>query len=327
MPDPVLRLFVLIALLSSGCDASKDTKDTETDPACQGASPVLTLTDANNYRFSSTLEVQSYPLQAPGNPTIDWSGLSADLVGHPMDPSTEVLSVGIAIFSSLGQDVIQEAIETDNLTATQVSTFVASHTGGLTSLELGGLSQNGNDIDIEDYFLEGTGTWLLLISDSYLAGLGTRMMAFLEPTKSSKETTVRITGESALLDVQADLSLIEPLPVPVREQNLQLDWSGLIHNGRGGAWVKNSVDRVTIARFPDMDAQELQDNFADVELLAEETWSWDLPGGEIALLGELVSQDSSFKGIDAQATWGLALQCTTCPNPAPSFFTVLKGCE
>jgi hypothetical protein len=40
----------------------------------------------------------------------------------------------------------------------------------------------------------------------------------------------------------------------------------------------------------------------------------------------LANRDNTWQGIEEEGTWFMALTCTRCPNPAPSFLTVLEPC-
>lgn len=334
-------VFPLLTLLFPGaaCDPdkndtgeTKDSADSTTDTSdssdpCLDPSPEIALSDSNNYLFSGSLDITGYPLAAPGDPLIDWSAVDTDLLGHPLDPATEILTAAVVVFEQLSEAEVEEALATDSLDMADVTIYVSVNPEGATQAYLSEFTLMGNDIDVESYFVEGTGTWLLILTDTLEVGVGARMAAFLEPTASSKETMANITNESATLNLDVDMSQLEPLVVPTETVDLQLDWSGLSRNGRGTEWVENTVDRVMIAHFADKSPADLQERFTDLELLADPIWNFDIIGGDSADLGELAAKDPSFTGTSTEGTWAMALVCTSCANPAPPFFTILQACE
>jgi hypothetical protein len=314
---------LLLAGLIQACSSSEDSAQ---EAACEGVTSETSLADANNYLFEGSLDIQGYPLAAPGDPLIDWSGLRTDLLGHPIDPATEIRMVAAIVFERMSEDEVEEALSTDSLEESDLSLFVSAYPSGETSLHLSDLTLLGNDIDVEQYFLEGSGTWLFILTDSTVPGVGARMAAFLEPIKGASSTEADITGESALLSLDVDLQSLEALRVPEATPDLELDWSGLTTNGRGADWVEDIVDQVMIAHFPDLGVEDVQDDFADVELIADPLWRLDIVGGTSADLTALAEQDATFTGIDDDGTWAMALVCSTCSNPAPPFFTILESC-
>jgi hypothetical protein len=326
MSAPWTRLpfrHLLAFLLLAGCP-SKATE--ESGLACGDVSEALTLSDENNYLFAGSLDLRSFPLAAPGNPLLDWSGLERDLLGHALDPATEILTVGVAVFEDLGQEDVEEALSSDSLAMSDVRVYVSTHPGGETSLHLGDLTLLGNDIDIETDFLEGTGTWLLVLSDSLLPGVGARMAAFLEPRADASETVAALDEDAALLSLEVDLEDLVALDVPTGRAELSVDWAGLETNGRGGAWKGDSVDRVMVARFAGMDLTAMEADFLDLEIDAADLWNLDFVGGSHVDLAPLADAEPPFEGIDAEGIWALALFCSTCSNPAPPFFTVMRAC-
>jgi hypothetical protein len=310
------RLFALLVL--AGCSETR---------LCPSE---ISLSDENNYRFDGSLDIGSAPLAAPGDPLFDWTGLTKDILGHDLDPMVDVVQVAVIVFENLTEDDVEEKLATDTLLMSDVSLYVSAFPAGATSVSLSELYYMGNDIDVEQYFNEGTGTWLLNLSDNPDPGVGARMLSFLEPLAASKETTLRVTNDSAALSIDVDLDRISPVEIAAGTTDLMLDWSDLGTNGRGTAWVDDTVDELMIARFDHADASDLQMRFQDVEILAESLWSLEFVGGSSLdvsqFSGQLSEQGEAFSGIGTEGTWALALRCTTCANPAPPFFTFLDPC-
>ena len=66
--------------------------------------------------------------------------------------------------------------------------------------------------------------------------------------------------------------------------------------------------------------EDLQEQFLDLELIADQTWSIELTG----TTGYDLAEIPDFTGFTTDGTWILALTCSTCANPAPLFLTVLE---
>jgi hypothetical protein len=148
---------------------------------------------------------------APGDPAIDWSGVTKDLLGHDLDPSTDVQTMAVAGFQSLSEDEVMEALFTDSLEQSDVTRYVNLAAAGATSARLDQLTRLGTGIDVEQYFVESSATWLLLLSDSLDVGIGVRMLAFLEPDFASKESTALLSNDDAVLTLDVKLDKLDPV--------------------------------------------------------------------------------------------------------------------
>src|SRR5579862_6291863 len=63
-------------------------------------SPVVTCTngtivanDANDYAFSSVLTLPAVKVKSMSDLTIDWSGVTQDFLGHPVDPVADLNTI------------------------------------------------------------------------------------------------------------------------------------------------------------------------------------------------------------------------------------------
>lgn len=131
-----------------------------------------------------------------------------------------------------------------------------------------------------------------------------------------------MVDNSTVLSVDVDLTSLQRPLVTTNTASLSLDWSQLTTNGFGRPWVSGDIDQVLLGRYDNYMVADLEDDFLDIEIDADQLWTLDLDGGSVADLSEL----ADFSGCDDQATWLLALRCTTCTNPAPPFYTVFESC-
>ncbi len=323
-----LLLLSIPALLLLGCPTGDDDDDDTTggDP-CETGTGDLAVVDDNNYDFVGTLDISTEEVQELTSITIDWSGLTLDMQGHPVDP-TEIDMVSAVVFRYLSEEEIEEGLSTNTLEQADVALYVFAETAGLTSIELGELTLFGTDIDVETYFEASYGTWLITLAKGTTPGAGTVMPVFLQPVVAPAETTVYVTNDSTLLTVDANLAGVTSLPAPV-DTPLTVDWGDLTTDGQGNEFQAGDVDQVMVGYYSTLTATDLEEQLLDLEYIYDGMWVYDLEEGGSSLdLSQLTDDGgASFGGITDDGTWILALRCTACPNPAPPFLTTFAPCE
>lgn len=316
---PAAGLLVLALL---GCP----TDEPDPDP-CETATADIALTDEHNYSFDGVLEIASTPVQPLADLTIDWGSLSHDLLGHELDPVADIDSVSAIVFGSLSEEEVQEGLSLGTLDQADVTIFSSQEPGDATAVLLSDMTLFGNDFDIETYLEFGSGTWLLNLATGTVPGAGTRMAAFLQPVDGETNTLVEITDTSTVLDFSADLTSMTAIHVPAGEPALSVDWSGLKTDGQGIEIADGLIDQVMVGHYADLTVADLEEQFLDIEIIADELYSLDLTAGESLDLSTLGGDAGAFPGIDDQGTWLLALRCTACVNPAPPAVIILHACS
>ena len=291
--------------------------------------PVVHLADTNNYTYSGTLDVPSIVTASGTDIRICWDQVTQDLQCHDLDPAADINMVSVVRFSTLTQAEVEAGLAADDLLQADISGYVTWENGeGATCVDLSSLSFFGTPIDMESEYVEGAGTFLFLLSTGTDIGMGTRVLAFLEPTQSSDATEVDVPDGCGTLDFSASLTTLEPVPI-CAVGPWTVDWSELTRDGQDYEFQASTVDSLLLARYDGLTATDLEARFLDLELLATETWTLDLPGGTSAELAGAVSplDGSLFSGFDLESTWGFALRCSRCYNPAPPFVTLLEPQE
>src|SRR4029079_19338469 len=79
---------------------------------CFGASVVAG--EANNYTFTSTITLPPVTVAAMSNLTFDWSGLTKDFLGRPMNPATD-LGAALMMIWDLPRADFEAALNADAL--------------------------------------------------------------------------------------------------------------------------------------------------------------------------------------------------------------------
>lgn len=310
----------LLALGLAGCAGDKAVDDSG-DPPVPGET--VYLTDAHNYRYSGLIDAPNIPTQAGVDVTFDWSGLAKDIQCHDTDPVADIDSASVVAFRDLTEEEVELGFSEDDLLQVYMSLYIFTEPGDATSARLNDMRFFGTDIGVLDYYTEGSGTWLMIITTGNTPGVGGRALSFFTPVTAETNQTVEVGDACDTLDFDADLSALQRLPVST-EGPWPIDWSGLTLNGRGSPIDLNKTDSVMIARYDDLSAEDLQAQFLDLELLADGLWTVPIEGGtSLDLSAATDDAGAAFPGFALGSTWVLALRCGTCPNPAPVFLTVL----
>lgn len=313
VPEPPLmrRPLLLTALLAAGCDAS--VADGEVEPCSE-----CVLSDANNYAYTSTLAVDTLAVPEHADTLLRWDGLTRDLRGDPLDPGA-IAEARLVAFRSLTPEQIVYGLAHDALDQADVAAYVTCVPTD-ASCALSEFGMFGNAIDIQQYFEEGYGTWLLALGGEGVAGVDA--LAFLAPGADVTALEAVVTDTTSRLDADVDLASLAPVVVDPYTADITLDWSGLTRDGIGDPLELDTVDELWIGRF-DQSPAELERRAFELEILAEASWTLDVNGATSAELA-LAQGDGAFLGIDRAHTWMAALRCRSCTNPAPRVLTFLE---
>ncbi len=326
----LLTASALVFTSMSGCEDG-------TDP-CEAAGGTIELGDENNYEFNGTLDIHSYdvteavyPCEDPDNEVCDlqicWDQITEDLQVHAMDPAADIDMVSLVVFQHLTQEEVEIGLSENSLQQVDMTLFVNNTDfGDDTCINLSELTLFGTDIDVEQYFNASYGaTWLFTLNTGTVPAVGTRMAAFLNPTSSAVADQLALDNTSTVLDFTVDLTSLTEVSVQAGVP-LTADWSALTTSGLGIDFTPGDVNQMMLGYYETLTPEDLESQFLDVELIADELWTMDLETVSNADLAGLTG-DTTFAGITTTGTWLLAMRCTTCPNPAPPFLTILEACE
>ncbi len=301
------RTIAASALLLSGCGTYN-----------------LVLDDANNYFFTTSLTSETIAVaDCPDDLTMDWSGLTTDLLGHEMDPTTDIDTMRVVRFYDKEQQEILDAISANELSQSDISGNVDyTPTAGETSALLSEFDFNGTPIDPATEVCSELGATFLFTA---LTGLYEyRMLLFFEPTDGESNTEVAMDGDSALLAFDADLSAGGVIEVPANREIL-IDWIGLTTDGQGNPFSVSNIDHLMLARY-ELSVEEMEAQFLDLEIIPDEMYTANIGGiGEFELSQALDESGNAFSGFEGEGLWLLGLFCTTCANPAPLYLAVIEA--
>lgn len=317
-----MRLSALAALLlTAACtSAGDDTGDTE--PVVLGEPGVLA--DRNNYSFTGALDVPSITTASATDVTVCWDEVLHDLQCHGMDPVTAIENVGLVRFPNYSQAEVEVALSENDLQQAAISGYVEHPANGVdTCANLADFSFFGTSIDVTEEYTEAGGTYMLLLTAGTTPGVGARMITFLAPEVASATTEVSVGDGCGLLDVDADLEALTPVPIPAGGPYV-VDWSTLTVDGQGNPVAVEDIDGLMIAFYAGATPSTLATQLLDLELVATDIYNMPLAGETTADLSLATGASGAFPGFSGDGTWLLALRCSRCYNPAPTFLTVVE---
>ena len=304
-----------LALFAACGDGDGARTGDDTGPVQQTPCDPCILTDAHNYHYAPTLTAPTWTVAPARDLRISWAGLTVDLLGHDLDPTTLDRAL-LLVFDGLTAPEILDGMAHDRLDQSQV-TIALTCTPKEAGCLLSDFNLAGNHLDVQQYLVEGSGTWVVAPGWTDQAGLAS-LALFTADDDAGVEDELSIVDGAAALEVQAELAPEGTVAVAEGSQPV-VDWSGLTVDALGNPVSLSRFDRLRIGRY-DMDAATMEADFLDLELLATETWEVDVTG-----LTSLPTQEvAGFPGFTAGPTWVLLLQCSTCMNPAPRFLALVE---
>ena len=299
------------------------------------------LTDATNYTFESSIDVQHTVLKDATDLTFDWSGLTKDLFGRPMDPAEDIDLVLISLWN-MSPDELEQNLSSDNLPLSQNEGVLTTYPdGSYTSRNLLAFDLLMAPLPEEEVWLrfdtnhpdfaypQAEYTFMLTANNGTALNQGARMIAFFNVDPSATQTELELSDQSATLAYTVDLDTAQPVRVPAGQPNVTLSWRDMTVNALGNEFRTTQINDVVVAHFPSSSLEDLESQFLQLESLADGWWTGEVAAGASIDLGTLEdANQGAFPGIDDTGIWMVGLFCTTnCNNPAPWLLTVLEPCE
>ena len=274
--------------------------------------------DENNYSYSSALNIEQFSLKPESNIIFDWSNLTVDVQGHEVDPQS-VEKLTLLAFLYLTPEEIQLNLANDTLLQADISLYViCTPEENTCALEDFGIL--GADLYVPEYFIADQAVWLTALQSSEIKGGFS--FALLVPEAESTLTEVQFDNQTAALQADVDFHSLEPVYFPEGQADIIIDWRELDRDGLGNEIEPTKVDSVFVSKYS-QSVQDLENNIFDLMTMGDEIWSMPLDTSGEASLQNLVGE-TEFTGIDDSHVWLLALECSSCLNPAPRFVTRLK---
>jgi hypothetical protein len=318
----------LLVACSNGDDDDNDT-----------GSANATITDENNYTSVTELSIDSVEVAADDDSVqVCWDQVSTDLLCHEVDPESDLDHVSLIRFKNKTESDVEALFGSGELDATRdidayVEYKITDHQKTCAKLSS---MQNlaGKSVPLEDIFVASDEfTYVLLVAEGNIAGVGTRSMTFVKPTSSSDTTTVEIPpgcseAGNILSKYTASLKPDNEVSIPA-DGPWVVDWSQVKHDGTGNAIDSGSIDSLLLGFYEGMTVDEIQSQIKDLEIVATTLWEVDTKGTSADLAdarertasGKAGDPFSGFTSTDG--VWLLGLMCSGCQSPAPVVLAVL----
>lgn len=296
---------------------------------------LLSAHEANNYWFTSDFQPRDVVVKPGTELTFDWSGLTTDFLGHPVNAQAPIDMVLVVKWKLPRAEMLAKLNE-DKLDQEFAQGAVVHFPQGNTTVDLLTFQLFGGgevplDVFETEFSYEASPadqfSFSVMASQGTTAGQGIRAIKTLTLDPASQNTNVLIDAAPEDLTFQTDLRTLTPVAVPIANDSITVDWSTITMNGLGAEFRKRHVSDVLVGRYS-LSLEELETQFLDLEYIADNLWQGGVTAGETIALSSLVDANGApFPGIDGTGNWILALQCKEkCGNPAPWYLTRLVPC-
>ncbi len=333
-----------------GADAATSSGGGAGPGACQGAitdtdtqgNPLIIAKNAQNYSFSTELIIETTPVKSMSDLTLDWSAVTKDMRLRDLNPLTGIDMVEIIVWENISQEDLLERFSTENVDLAYLLGLVLVYTENtMTTVNLLDMYPPAGELTEEELFAyvdtelrpPESHVYVVMLAEGETFGEGTLMMHFIRPDPDETNTVVNITNDSTKLNPTVDLHSLEKIAIPPDTPNIRMAWTDdtvLSVNALGNEFLPNAITQIMIGHYPDMTVSDIEANFLDVDGIAEDMWTADLPAGTSISLSELVNEEDDnapFPGINDEGTWLVGLICGRCTSPAPWFLSVLEPCS
>lgn len=317
-----LTLAVLLGACRGGPGPGKPAPADDTGLPPLG--DTLVVADAANLRLDAALSLRTLAAPATPAPVFDWSGLTADFLGVPLDPLVEGELAAFASLPELSPDEIAAALASDSLPQDEIALYTLC-TPEAARCSMADFTVFGNDVGVPTYFESFSGPWLLVLASRRANGtLRFRHTVVLTHDPTATVDTVALRSDDARLTVTTDLDDRPALPTRAGDPALTVDWSALATDVRGRPIEARLMDRLEVGRFDGLDRADLAARFGQVESLVSARWTWDIGGLRSLSLDTPSLDGTAFPGFEPGATWALTLSCSTCLSPVPLAFVLVE---
>jgi hypothetical protein len=309
------NLICSVVGLLWGCNSQTGDSGLEQEAGCEHCY----LSEANIPTWDITVSVPTYELCDGCDLSMDWSGLSTDLLGQSITPSDDIETVTLYVFEPSPTEDLLDGLVSNTL---DQSLLVARWTcdSAKNRSSLSDCAFVGHPLVPSEYFIEGWGQWLLLLNGGSPSRL--RTMVFMNPTPSSVQAELELVGQSSVIEGGMDGSAAQPIRMK-EDVELIVDWSELSKDSWGATLRPSVLDVLQLDRL-EVSASEAAGQILSLDSLSQERWSGDVLGSTQASLASLQGP-RPFPGIEPESTWFLTAWCSTCDLELPVFATWIES--
>ena len=334
------RSFLTVAvaclpLMTFSCGSSGGGNPPTQSVTCTDGT--IVASEANNYKFTSSLMLNPVKVKPMSDLTFDWGGVTKDFLGQPVNAKTQLNTIFLLLVS-LPSSTFEMQLNNDTFATSSMiipgppPSFLP--TGGVTTTTLYNNFQSadgpvtadngGMYLDASMYTPSNSTYVLAAQTGTDMVGTDIRMLQSFELDPTSTNTTVKLTNTSTTLTYSADLHSLHPTGVPANTPNLTLDWGQIQTNALGQPFVATNIANAIVGHYSETPAQ-LETQFLDLQTISQDLYTAEIPSGSVLDFTQLKDKGgNSFPGVDSNGTWLVALICSGCRNPAPYYLTILE---
>ena len=309
--------------------------------ACADPTASVVITDPTNYMLSDSFVLEHVVVKDNTDLKFDWSQLTVDFFGKAVNPVTDINTVSISLWNLSPSD-IEQALKVDSLStmlAKNVGIITTFPDGTFTQMNLLGFNELGNPLPTDDLwsrfntatpmyqYPQDKYTFLLMAQSGADIGKNPHSIALFNIDPNATPAELDLTNDSTKLTYSVDLERAHPVLVPAGVSALTIDWSQMTTNCLGNSYDGSQITSAAVAHYSKKTLPELQQQFLNLEEIADGWWSGTPPSGRTVDLSTLTDANgAAFPGIDSTGVWMAALFCGNCNNPAPWSITILQPC-
>jgi hypothetical protein len=288
-----------------------------------GGGNKLVYEDANNYTYTGALTLGEFPIKPQSDITIDWSGLTTDIRGRTLDP-TSVEQPTIIGLDGTFDEVLPQA-ERNEIRQDDAPYIYFTENDGETSAQLSSFEITGILFDLGYLVPDPETTWFLSLINLPQGRTDILSTVRLVPTEGSDITTVTFANDSSSLDVAVDLHSAPPLQARAGK-NYTFDWTGATQDVFGHEFSDQLNDEIIIAKHDTTDIAEVEANFLQLDSKASELYRIGVFDQSAVDLIEAIDVNTStpFGGFTTDGTWVIGVICSSCSAPVPAILSVVE---
>ncbi|MBN1609552.1 MAG: hypothetical protein JW940_23170 [Polyangiaceae bacterium] len=302
----------------------------------------IVITDDSNYSLQSVLSIQTTAVKDGENLTFDWSDVTQDFFGRPIDPVKDIDLVAVSLWGMTVEE-LAGSLNRDHLPVyNNLGALFAYPKDDFTSVNLLEMGAVGGfevpqeevwsrfDMSTPNYqYPPETHTFMMTASSGTNPTRDVRMIGLFKLDPTSTNTTVALSNTSTTMEYSVALADVPPIAVPAATRALTVDWSRMTVNALGNPFDATQITEAVVAHYADYTPVELEEHFLYLREEATAWYSAEVLAGNSVDLGTLTDADGTrFAGIDGTGVWVVALFCTAnCNNAAPWSITILRPCE
>jgi hypothetical protein len=341
LTSALVLTLIPVALLAAGCKSSSSSSPPPiASAACMDPTAAVVITDEANYSLTDSFSISHVVLQNHYDLVFDWSQLTVDFFGKTVNPTADINTVSISLWN-LTPSQIEEALKVDNLPLTSNSGVITTFPdGSYTHMNLTGFTELGNPLPIDELwsrfdvttpnyqYPQDQYTFLVMAQSGADVGKKPHSIALFNLDTTSTTTQLNLKNDSTKLMYTVDLQRGHPMLVPAGVPAVTIDWSQMTKNCLGNAYDGSQITEAAVAHYTGKSLPDLQNQFLNLEDIADGWWSGEPPAGRTIDLSTLTDKNgAAFPGIDDSGVWMAALFCGNCNNPAPWSITILQPCK